>query len=376
MSLVGSLEDLGLGEILQIVSLSGKSGVLHLRSDAGDGRIVFQRGLIRGAFTKESPSGLDDLLRASGVDRAGIASERIEELRRQAVEAAVLQMFSWRSGEFSFEIGEAGAAAGPVDLLLASGINAQFLALEGSRVRDESAREGDSGAGAEVAVASESGVLEAPDELVTTALELVEAEVGDELETLEPLEDEVAVAEDEPTLGGARAASPPRAAVAPLSAAPIIAVDPERVVLEWVKGALAELGGRVHIFQRSEQAIARIRQYLTRFETPVVLLTTETPADPVSGSGDWSEIAVRLRAQVRDLPIVLLASSGAGVEPASELGLPDAVCQKPDMTVLCDARASERREAHAERLRAALAGLRRDASPASAPRSAHAGVAS
>ena len=32
MSLVGSLEDLGLGEILQIVSLSRKSGRLLLRS--------------------------------------------------------------------------------------------------------------------------------------------------------------------------------------------------------------------------------------------------------------------------------------------------------------------------------------------------------
>ncbi len=40
MSLVGSLEDLGLGDILQIVSLSRKSGVLRLRCDGGEGRIV------------------------------------------------------------------------------------------------------------------------------------------------------------------------------------------------------------------------------------------------------------------------------------------------------------------------------------------------
>ena len=42
MSLVGSLEDLGLGDILQIVSLSRKSGLLLLRSDDGEGRIVFR----------------------------------------------------------------------------------------------------------------------------------------------------------------------------------------------------------------------------------------------------------------------------------------------------------------------------------------------
>ncbi len=33
MSLVGSLEDLGLGDILQIVSLARKSGLLSLRAD-------------------------------------------------------------------------------------------------------------------------------------------------------------------------------------------------------------------------------------------------------------------------------------------------------------------------------------------------------
>ena len=47
MSLVGSLEDLGLGDILQIVSLSRKSGLLLLRSEEGEGRIAFFEGLVR-----------------------------------------------------------------------------------------------------------------------------------------------------------------------------------------------------------------------------------------------------------------------------------------------------------------------------------------
>ena len=33
MSLIGSLEDLSLGDILQIISLSQKSGVLMIQSD-------------------------------------------------------------------------------------------------------------------------------------------------------------------------------------------------------------------------------------------------------------------------------------------------------------------------------------------------------
>ena len=47
MSLVGSLEDLGLGDILQIVSLSRKSGILCLRCEGGEGRIVLEEGMVR-----------------------------------------------------------------------------------------------------------------------------------------------------------------------------------------------------------------------------------------------------------------------------------------------------------------------------------------
>src|SRR5262249_8232267 len=56
MSLVGSLEDLGLGDLLQIVHLAGKSGVLRLRGDAGEGQIVFRKGMIREAHAKSGPT--------------------------------------------------------------------------------------------------------------------------------------------------------------------------------------------------------------------------------------------------------------------------------------------------------------------------------
>jgi len=46
MSLVGNLEDLGLGEILQIVSLSRKSGVLTLQCQEKEGKIYFSDGQV------------------------------------------------------------------------------------------------------------------------------------------------------------------------------------------------------------------------------------------------------------------------------------------------------------------------------------------
>ena len=137
MSLVGSLEDLGLGDILQIISLSRKSGVLMLRADGGEGQIVFSEGLIRGAFTDAGPSELHELLLAAAVvpksaleaaleearargsalseileARSLVESSVIDELRRDHIEAAVLRMFTWPSGDFSFEIRAGGDDAG------------------------------------------------------------------------------------------------------------------------------------------------------------------------------------------------------------------------------------------------------------------------
>ena len=62
MSLVGSLADLGLGDILQIVSLSRKSGLLSIHSDEGEGRVVFCDGLVRAAYVKGEPEDLRALL--------------------------------------------------------------------------------------------------------------------------------------------------------------------------------------------------------------------------------------------------------------------------------------------------------------------------
>src|SRR5690606_25148344 len=118
MSLVGSLEDLGLGEILQIVSLSGKSGVLWIRSRHGTGHVVFSRGLIRGAFVKDGPRDLHALVAAAGVlpaeqlqalvqaaraegapleallcARTSLDAGCLDELRGRHVEETVLRMF-------------------------------------------------------------------------------------------------------------------------------------------------------------------------------------------------------------------------------------------------------------------------------------------
>jgi hypothetical protein len=435
MSLVGSLEDLGLGEILQIVSLSGKSGVLWIRSPHGEGRIVFDRGAIRGALVGGGPRDLRGLLLAAGampeadlealhgdaqaegatfeeilVARTALDAARLDELRERHVETSVLRMFSWPIGEFSFEINDESADPTGVDLLLRSGMNAQFLALEGTRLRDETVQGGDAldatqsdddgademelafdgeqSSAPETSDATDDAAPEEPAEMEITVLELLDGEIdaADTAMLVEPIEDAlVPVVDEDPTLSGEEqrrereveaqrlaalpstpvfSLPPPAAVPAPRSCSGMVIIDRELVVLEWVKTALAPLGLRAHIFPSSELAIQRIRQYFARGEMPLVVLTSDTPPDRVSGARDWAEIAARLRAQVPQLPLLLVSSADSKVSAANERAIPDAVATRPPLSVLADERAREKREKFAVELRdAASRALARPAPP-------------
>jgi hypothetical protein len=204
MSLVGNLEDLSLGDLLQIVSLSQKSGVLSLESSGGAGQILFRSGLVHAAGIKGRTADLRGLLVAAGLvegvrfdaalaavgarspDRParlaaelGLEPEAIDALIRTSAEAAIFEMFAWATGEFSFDAHR--DADGPEAYAsLQRGLNAQYLAMEGMRLRDEDAR---SAAGA--APAEE---IELSDELFFGS-DPLETDVETELE----LESELAV---------------------------------------------------------------------------------------------------------------------------------------------------------------------------------------
>jgi CheY-like chemotaxis protein len=174
MSLVGNLEDLGLGEILQIVSLSRKSGVLQLESRDRDGRVLFNDGQVIRAVSSAFPENLGDLVLRAGladletlkqaliaqqekadgrrigdilVDEFGVDREAIETAVREQIEKVVYSFFSWNEGSFSFELGEPGEIAAtsldPLQFMLDSGLNPQWLAMEGSRILDERRHRGD-----------------------------------------------------------------------------------------------------------------------------------------------------------------------------------------------------------------------------------------
>jgi hypothetical protein len=201
MRLAGNIEDLGLGEILQIVSFSQKSGTLSLNSRKRSGTIVFTNGQIVRATSSPIKEGVGDLLLKSGIltedtlakakevqsslefsknlgtilkSDFGIDAAAIEENAKKIVEKTVYSFFFWKDGSFIFELTEFEESPEVLkdDLLqytLENGLNPQFLAMEGSRLYDEFLREGIISADGEaIAKESEPAVAEATTESIFT----------------------------------------------------------------------------------------------------------------------------------------------------------------------------------------------------------------
>lgn len=360
MSLVGNLEDLSLGDILQIISLSQKSGVLVLQSGQGSGRIVFRSGLVEAACVKGRPDDLRGVLVGGGfIDEAGfeaaltlssargasleqtlarekgLPAERIEALIREAAEAAILEMFLWQRGDFSFDVRSESDPEDP-RLTLASGLNAQYIAMEGMRLRDERAH---GGPGEKRAPADpEAEDLDA-DELSAEAMfGVVSNESDDAQDSIQDVREEAVdivvetvLMEQEPASRPAIPAPPsPTESVKPARVArpqPAVLIDPDVSALEWVKEVIQSDFVRVHVFQQAEQGLARIRQYVVRGERPVVLLSTATEIDPLSGIRGLGDFVSRLKLQAPGLRVLGLQEASDSVRPVpSEL---DAVIRRP-----------------------------------------------
>jgi len=327
MSLIGHLEDLGLEDLLQLLGLSQKSGVLSLRTKDGDGRIVFRAGLVCSAVARSAAGELHGLPGGGGPDtetdfdgvgqaaceRVGalsedlieseqVGSERIDSLRREAVEAAMIRMLRWRRGDFRFEFRDSSEFADHAPML-ATGLNAQYLAIESTRRADE-----------EGARAACDGRLDEPRDALDAVVEAVLEEPGSspENETLSPVVGTASrvVAVDAFTAGR-----------------PVIVIDPDRSVIEWARRVLARQCERIHVFQRADHALARIRQYLARAVAPIVLLSPVTPGDRLSGIADAADFVQRLKRQAPLMQIVWLEEDG--VVAVAEPGSADATATRP-----------------------------------------------
>jgi hypothetical protein len=168
MSLEGYLEDMGVCDILQIVSLSKKSGTLTLSGRAGEGAISFLDGQVIRAASKQIPGNLGTLLCRNKIttrqqiiaaltyqksskerrplgailaEQHGIPKEKIETVVVKQIQAIILGFLGWTSGTFHFQLEKqqhlGSAYLNPLDFMLENGIAPQwFVARQQQLVAD------------------------------------------------------------------------------------------------------------------------------------------------------------------------------------------------------------------------------------------------
>jgi CheY-like chemotaxis protein len=136
VSLSGSVEDLPLLEILQVVSFCQKTGHLTVSSPAGDAAVVFDSGRVVAGYAW-------DVAALPPADPApGPARER---LVRERIAATLERLVRLREGEFAFHLSQqVPVVLGGRDLageMLAGGINPEELMLDLAKKLDEDRRD-------------------------------------------------------------------------------------------------------------------------------------------------------------------------------------------------------------------------------------------
>lgn len=173
MALVGNLEDLGLAEILQILNLSRKSGILHIQNSDFDYMLVFKGGQIISAFERNKKRHIGHALIERGIMKVSefnnlvevykekgqknetlkefiirktdIPRELIEDAVVEEVEEVMFRVFAVKEGKFFFDLVEDDRELFkklPKSLsYLDKGLNPQYLAIEAMRMREEAFKE-------------------------------------------------------------------------------------------------------------------------------------------------------------------------------------------------------------------------------------------
>lgn len=173
MSLVGNLEDLSLPDILQIVSLSKKSGVLTIEQEGRQGKIFIREGRVIQTISPRSGKTLgeiltgqglikpDDLKKALETQQSGETKEllgtilvrmnlieqgALEKVVQKQIEESIVYFLTWTEGTFSFELcdieSRGEVSVDPHAFILERGIDTQWLVLEGTRLMDERKKSG------------------------------------------------------------------------------------------------------------------------------------------------------------------------------------------------------------------------------------------
>ncbi|MDD2271513.1 MAG: DUF4388 domain-containing protein [Desulfuromonadaceae bacterium] len=297
MSLVGNLEELGLGEILQIVSLSRKTGVLSLASGGRDGSVFFRHGQVVRATSSTYQQSLGEVLIQKGVidltilrkalalqqekrflerlgsilvKNFGVSQEIIEEIVREQIENVIFSLFAWSEGTFKFETKSPaesadGSKMDPLQFMLDQGLNPQFLAIEGTRMLDEKRH------------AAETDFCgdHSSDDSQNFAFDLTD---------------------------GCCSAASPRHVVQQ----PIVIVDDDGPTLRAIADGLIDNGFVVHAMTRSEDTLIKVDSLHRGGDAPTVLMDLIMPRMDGSGVLGGIELLELLHNNFKDLQLIIM----------------------------------------------------------------------
>lgn len=166
-ALSGTLEELGLDDILQIITLSRRTGVLTLKSRGREAVLQFRDGLVVRATSTGFQQSLGEMLVQKGmVDaelvRNALAAQQAEGFRerigtilhtryqldlqvveqtvREQMSNVIMTLFAWHEGSYDFDACEEvetvdAAYLDPLQLMLEQGGSSEQLSAEGERLQ-------------------------------------------------------------------------------------------------------------------------------------------------------------------------------------------------------------------------------------------------
>jgi CheY-like chemotaxis protein len=300
MSLEGNLTDLGLGEILQIVNLSRKTGVLSLSGSGVEGVIVFRLGQVVRATSSACKQNLGEvlvqkelidpliLLKAISfqqenafaerlgvilVKNFGVSPDVIEEVVCEQIENAVFSLFALTEGSFIFEVQNNietvdGIRMDPMQFMLDQGLNPQFLAMEGTRILDEKMHAAETEPAADVP----------PEDDDDFAFDLAE--------------------ESSPVT------SATTATIAVIQQ--VVIVDDDTQTLRALSDGLTEKGFAVHPMTRSEDALIKVDSLHRSGDNPTVLIDLIMPKMDGSGVLGGIELLELLHNNFKGIHLVVM----------------------------------------------------------------------
>lgn len=348
MSLVGNLEDLPLADILQIVSLSKRTGILTIETQEGKNIIVFKNGLIvsaacpspkiknlgqvlleRQLVTPQRLQQLLDMQKARGNEPLGtiilesgiIDRENLQQIIRNQIKATIYHLMSMSEGNFSFDLSDVipfdDIHYNPMETVLEQGMNPQQLLLDSARISDEEQRD----ESANISPESNTMVMEIPsvqefDDVITydDLITPVPGESGPKLEDLQLPEthelpdiafDRIAAEIDFPMSAGPVAITP----VIPSTASAqqvILIVDDEALIRQILARRMEEKGYKMIQADNAADAIRIVHKLEQEKQNPWVISDLVMPTTVGNGYLGGLEIVEAVRRINSSIPIIVM----------------------------------------------------------------------